>query len=68
LIRPSIDTARQRAQEAVVDDRVTFERAAADEYQGSYDLISFFDCLHDMGDPVGAARPSCTPKGSGSRQ
>jgi SAM-dependent methyltransferase len=54
--RPSIDTARDRAEEARVDDQVSFETAAADEYQGRYDLISFFDCLHDMGDPVGAAR------------
>ena len=54
--QPSVDIARQRAAEAGVDDRVSFENAAADEYAGSFDLISFFDCLHDMGDPVGAAR------------
>jgi 2-polyprenyl-3-methyl-5-hydroxy-6-metoxy-1,4-benzoquinol methylase len=54
---PSIDVARRRAKEAGVADRVTFERAAAKEFPGSgYDLVTFFDCLHDMGDPVGAAR------------
>jgi hypothetical protein len=53
---PSIDTARRRAVEAGVADRVTFEVATARSYQGSFDLISFLDCLHDMGDPVGAAR------------
>jgi 2-polyprenyl-3-methyl-5-hydroxy-6-metoxy-1,4-benzoquinol methylase len=53
---PSIETARQRAIEAGVADRVTFEVATAQSYPGSYDLISFLDCLHDMGDPVGAAR------------
>jgi hypothetical protein len=39
-----------------VIDRVTFEVAAAKEFAGSdYDFVSVFDCLHDMGDPVGAA-------------
>ena len=37
-------------------DRTSFEVADAKEYPGSYDLICFFDCLHDMGDPVGVAR------------
>ena len=37
-------------------DRTTFGIANAKEYDGSYDLICFFDCLHDMGDPVGIAR------------
>ena len=50
---PSIETARQRANDAGVDDRATFAVATAKSYQGSYDLICFFDCLHDMGDPVG---------------
>ena len=50
----SIATARQRAG---VADRVTFETAPAASYPGSgYDLVTMFDCLHDMGDPVGAAR------------
>ena len=51
----SIDTARRRAEAAGVADRVRFERASAKDYpQDGYDLITFFDCLHDMGDPVGA--------------
>ena len=54
--QPSINTARQRAEEAGVADRVTFEAAPADRYSGRFDLICFFDCLHDMGDPAGAAR------------
>ena len=53
----SITTARQRAAEAGVSDRVRFEVAAASSYSGrGYDLVTMFDCLHDMGDPVGAAR------------
>jgi 2-polyprenyl-3-methyl-5-hydroxy-6-metoxy-1,4-benzoquinol methylase len=52
---PSIDTARERAQEAGVSERTTFEVAGAKDYPGEYDLICFFDCLHDMGDPVGTA-------------
>ena len=54
---PSIAAARERAADAGVADRITFSQAAAKEYtdQG-FDLICFFDCLHDMGDPVGAAR------------
>lgn len=53
----SIETARARAAEAGVDDRVRFEVASAQEFGGrGYDLVTMFDCLHDMGDPVGAAR------------
>jgi 2-polyprenyl-3-methyl-5-hydroxy-6-metoxy-1,4-benzoquinol methylase len=53
----SIATARERAQEAGVADRVSFQVASAAAYSGSnYDLVTMFDCLHDMGDPVGAAR------------
>jgi SAM-dependent methyltransferase len=53
----SITTARQRAAEAGVGDRVRFEIAPAAAYSGTgYDLVTMFDCLHDMGDPVGAAR------------
>jgi 2-polyprenyl-3-methyl-5-hydroxy-6-metoxy-1,4-benzoquinol methylase len=53
----SIETARARAQEAGVGDRVTFEVSPAAGYSGQgYDLVTMFDCLHDMGDPVGAAR------------
>ena len=54
---PSAETARRRAVEAGVADRVTFATASAKAYaEGEFDLICFFDCLHDMGDPVGAAR------------
>ncbi len=53
---PSIRTARERAAEAGVGERTTFEVAGAKDYPGTYDLICFFDCLHDMGDPVGTAR------------
>ena len=52
---PSIETARERAREAGVADRTAFEVARANDYPGTYDLICFFDCLHDMGDPVGVA-------------
>ena len=53
----SIETARARAQEAGVADRVSFEIAPAAAFGGQgYDLVTMFDCLHDMGDPVGAAR------------
>jgi SAM-dependent methyltransferase len=54
---PSIRAARERAARAGVGDRVRFEVAGAKDYPGSgFDLVAFFDCLHDMGDPVGAAR------------
>jgi 2-polyprenyl-3-methyl-5-hydroxy-6-metoxy-1,4-benzoquinol methylase len=54
--RPSIDAARKAAAQAGVADRVRFEVATAKNYPGtSYDLVTFFDCLHDMGDPAGAA-------------
>jgi hypothetical protein len=53
---PSIETSRLRAKEAGVADRTTFEVADARGYEGTFDLICFFDCLHDMGDPVGIAR------------
>lgn len=52
---PSIVRARELAREAGVADRAHFERSSAKEYPGTYDLVAFFDCLHDMGDPVGAA-------------
>ena len=52
----SIETARNRAKEAGVQDRVNFEVTRAKEYPGEdYDFVTFFDCLHDMGDPIGAA-------------
>ncbi len=54
--QPSIDAARKAAAEAGVSERVSFELASAKNYPGSgYDLVAFFDCLHDMGDPTGAA-------------
>ncbi len=53
----SIETARARAAAAGISERVRFEQAAAAAHPGSdYDLVTMFDCLHDMGDPVGAAR------------
>ena len=53
----SIAAARRKAQEAGVADRVTFEVAPAQGFPGTgYDLVTTFDALHDMGDPVGAAR------------
>jgi SAM-dependent methyltransferase len=53
----SIEIARERAKDAGVSDRVTFEVANASEFPDKqYDLIAFFDCLHDMGDPVGACK------------
>lgn len=52
----SIEMAKQRAAEAGMSERVNFEVASAKAYPGKdYDLVTFFDCLHDMGDPVGAA-------------
>ncbi len=54
---PSIARARQAAAEGGVAERVVFEVADATDYPGGdYDLIAFFDCFHDLGDPVGAAR------------
>jgi SAM-dependent methyltransferase len=64
----SIDVARQRAVEAGVADRVTFEVASAQDYPGGdFDLVCIFDALHDMGDPMGAAihiRESLAPDGA----
>jgi len=56
----SIKTARARAEDAGVTDRVTFEVADARTFPGeNYDMIAFFDCFHDMGDPTGAAKRAC---------
>ncbi|WP_427889514.1 class I SAM-dependent methyltransferase [Kribbella sp. GL6] len=53
----SIETARQRAADAGVGDRTSFEVAPADRFSGSgFGLVTTFDALHDMGDPVGTAR------------
>jgi SAM-dependent methyltransferase len=64
----SIARAREAAEEAGVGDRVQFAAAAAKDYPGDgYDLVCVFDCLHDMGDPVGAAahvRQTLAPDGT----
>ena len=53
----SIAVAREHAEKAGVGDRVSFEVASASAFTGKgYDLVTMFDCLHDMGDPVGAGR------------
>jgi len=52
----SVQIARERADEAGVAERVHFEVGSAGQLQGSYDLITLFDCLHDMPDPLGALR------------
>lgn len=52
----SIETARERATENGLEGNLHFEVATAKDYsEGDFDLICFMDCLHDMGDPVGAA-------------
>ncbi|TBR37069.1 MULTISPECIES: class I SAM-dependent methyltransferase [Dyella] len=54
---PSVDWANRTAQAAGLADRVKFEVAPAKSYPGKdYDFVAVFDCLHDMGDPVGASR------------
>ncbi|HEX7131580.1 MAG TPA: class I SAM-dependent methyltransferase [Iamia sp.] len=63
----SIEEARRRAAAAGVGDRTTFEARVVAEVTGSYDLVCFFDCLHDMGDPEGAlarARDLLAPDGT----
>jgi SAM-dependent methyltransferase len=53
----SIEAARRSAEGAGLGGRVRFDVATAQDYPGTnYDFVAFFDCLHDMGDPVGAAR------------
>jgi SAM-dependent methyltransferase len=53
----SITTASARAASAAVTDRVRFEVASATDFSGTgYELVTMFDCLHDMGDPIGAGR------------
>ena len=66
LHEESVRRARIAATRAGVADRVTFEVAEAEDYDGTYDLICMFDTLHDLGDPVGAlrhARDHLTPGG-----
>lgn len=64
----SIERARQAAKEVGVADRITFDVAAAKDYPGNgYDFVACFDCLHDMGDPAGAAahvRETLAPDGT----
>jgi len=64
----SIERAREAAEQAGVGERATFEVAAAKGFGGeAYDMVSIFDALHDMGDPVGAARhirDKLTPDGA----
>jgi SAM-dependent methyltransferase len=64
----SIDQARKRAADAGLDGRVGFEVASAQSFNGGpYDLVTTFDSLHDMGDPLGAARHirgALTPDGT----
>ncbi|MGG5822969.1 class I SAM-dependent methyltransferase [Falsiroseomonas sp. HW251] len=63
----SIARAKQAAADAGVTGNTSFEVAPAKRYPGTYDLVAFFDCLHDMGDPAGAAghvRQSLTPDGT----
>ena len=64
---PSIEFAWKSAEKAGLHDRVGFQVAWAKEFPGKgYDLVAFFDCLHDMGDPAGAAahvRQSLAPGG-----
>jgi SAM-dependent methyltransferase len=52
----SIERAREAAEQAGVTDRISFDVGSAKDYPGTdYDLVCVFDCLHDMGDPVGAS-------------
>ena len=64
----SVRAATRHAESEGVADRVRFEIATAQDFPGTdYDLVTFFDCLHDMGDPVGASRhvlSTLAPKGS----
>jgi SAM-dependent methyltransferase len=54
---PSIERAKKLASEAGVSERTTFAQATAKDFPADgYDLVAFFDCLHDMGDPVGAGK------------
>ena len=50
-----------------VADRITFQRASVKEFPGTYDPVAFFDCLHDMGDPIGVVahvKSSLKPDGT----
>lgn len=57
--QPSINTAKEKADKEGLSDRVKFAVASAQDFPNEgYDMIAFFDCLHDMGDPKGAAKRS----------
>ncbi|CAN5246825.1 class I SAM-dependent methyltransferase [soil metagenome] len=63
----SLDAARKRAADQGLADRVSFELGTAQDFGGSYDLVCFFDALHDMGDPAGACvhvRSALAPGGT----
>ena len=63
----SIETAKQRAKDAGVGDRIRFEVAKAKDYPGKdYDFVTFFDCLHDMGDPAASTHVRSTLKKDGT--
>ncbi len=54
---PPLERAKDLAKQAGVSERITFEKATAKDFPANdYDLVAFFDCLHDMGDPVGAGK------------
>ncbi|MDH4144346.1 MAG: class I SAM-dependent methyltransferase [Acidimicrobiia bacterium] len=64
---PSVEAARANAADLGLGGRVQFDVKSSTSYDGSFDLICFFDCLHDMGDPVGIAthaRSRLAPGGS----
>ena len=56
---PSIEEAKRLAADAGLSERIHYETRSAKDYSGSFDVIAFFDCLHDMGDPIGAAEHAC---------
>ena len=64
----SIELANKRAAQAGVSDRVSFAVASSTDFPGTgYDLVAHFDCLHDMEDPLGAAkhvREAIAPNGT----
>jgi SAM-dependent methyltransferase len=61
----SVEAARKNAADAGVADRVSFEQATAKQIKGDYELIAFFDCLHDLGDPTGALESAKKHLGDG---